>query len=124
MTMTAGSGVFLDANILVYASFDHVPWHILAKQRLIRLGQARSRFWTSRQVLREFLTVTSRPGFLVPTPPAPFPRSLVEDFESRFRVAEDERYSSNSSKTRERGAVKSTMPTSWPPCGVTASRTC
>ena len=91
MTTTAANAVFLDANVLVYASFDHVPWHDTAKDRLFRLGQAQVTFWTSRQVLREFLSATSRPGFLVPTPPASFLRPLVEDFESRFRIAEDDR---------------------------------
>jgi predicted nucleic acid-binding protein len=48
-------------------------------------------FWTSRQVLREFLAATSRPGFLVPSPPAPFLAGLIEDFGTRFRIAEDDR---------------------------------
>ena len=48
-------------------------------------------FWTSRQVLREFLAAASRPGFLVPPPPSPFLAGLIEDFETRFRIAEDDR---------------------------------
>lgn len=91
MTTTAGSDVFVDANILVYASFDHVEWHGASQTRLSQLGQARPPFWTSRQVLREFLAATSRPGFLAPSPPAAFLARLVEDFETRFRIAEDDR---------------------------------
>jgi hypothetical protein len=33
MTTTAGSAVFLDANILVYSTFDHVEWHVNLKKR-------------------------------------------------------------------------------------------
>jgi predicted nucleic acid-binding protein len=91
MTTTVDSDVFVDANILVYASFDHVEWHSAAQARLSQLGQARLPFWTSRQVLREFLAATSRPGFLAPLPPAPFLARLVEDLETRFRIAEDDR---------------------------------
>lgn len=89
MTTTAASEVFVDANILVYSSFDHVAWCTAARDRLTELGRSRVTFWTSRQVLREFLAASSRPGFLVPPPPAPFLSRLIEDFETRFRIAED-----------------------------------
>jgi predicted nucleic acid-binding protein len=60
MTMTA---VFVDANLLVYATFNHFSWHAAARARLTALIDASLN--TSRQVLREFLAVTTRPGFHV-----------------------------------------------------------
>ena len=72
MTMTAGSAVFVDANVLVYATFDQARWHAPARHRLMELGSIPVTFWTSRQVLREFLAVITRPGFLTPLPPVAF----------------------------------------------------
>jgi len=88
--MTAGSGVFVDANILVYATFDQTPWHIAAQRRLTEVGRTPVAFWTSRQVLREFLAVTTRQGFLTPLPSPLFLAKTVRHFETRFQIATDD----------------------------------
>jgi predicted nucleic acid-binding protein len=59
MALTSGSAVFLDTNILVYSSFPRAPFYDAARARLGELESKGSVFWTSRQVLREFLAVTS-----------------------------------------------------------------
>src|SRR5437660_2395509 len=89
MTITAGSSVFVDANILVYSTFDQVGFCEVARNRLTELDNVPVRFWTSRQVLREFLPVTSRPGFIAPLPNVAFVSKLVSSFERRVTVAED-----------------------------------
>ncbi len=70
MAPTPGSAVFLDTNILVYSSFPGGPFYDAARARLSELESTSVVFWTSRQVLREFLAATTRPGAVVP-PPTP-----------------------------------------------------
>ena len=62
MAPTRGSAVFLDTNILIYASFPGTPFHEAARARLRELEDNGVSFRTSRQVLREYLAVTTRPG--------------------------------------------------------------
>ncbi len=59
-----GSAVFVDTNVLVYASFFELPLSLTARRRLNALLDEDVSFWTSRQVLREFLAVATRPGVL------------------------------------------------------------
>jgi predicted nucleic acid-binding protein len=90
MKMTAGSAVFLDTNVLVYLTFAHFPLHAAARRHIAELERLPVWFWISRQVLREFLAVTTRPGFLAPLPPVSFLAATLVGFESRFEVAEDD----------------------------------
>lgn len=90
MTMAANA-VFVDANVLVYTTFPHFPIHAAAFRRLDALSKTAHDFYTSRQVLREFLAVTTRPGFTSPMPDVVFLEYMVKDFESRFVVLEDDR---------------------------------
>jgi predicted nucleic acid-binding protein len=55
MTLTAGSAVFIDTNVLVYAIFPGTPFHDAARARLTELESNGVVLWTSRQVFREFL---------------------------------------------------------------------
>jgi predicted nucleic acid-binding protein len=91
MTMTGGSSVFVDANMLVYSTFDQVEFYEAARNRLTELDKVPVRFWTTRQVLREFLAVTTRPGFIAPLPSVAFVSRVVSYFETRFKIAEDGR---------------------------------
>jgi predicted nucleic acid-binding protein len=90
MTMTDGNAVFVDANILVYATFDHFPWYAAARDRVGALAAAPASLYTSRQVMREFLAVTTRPGFMAPMPTIAFLTVAVQGFESRFEILEDD----------------------------------
>ncbi len=88
--MTAGSAVFLDTNVLVYATFPQFAWHRVACSRLATLAAAPVAFHTSRQVLREFLAAATRPGFMSPMPEIAFLADALRDFEKRFAIlAED-----------------------------------
>lgn len=90
MMMTAGSSVFLDTNVLVYFTFPDPPWHAAAQTRLRELLRPGVSFWISRQILREFLSATTRPGALSPPPPLPVLTARVREFVSGFRMAEDD----------------------------------
>jgi predicted nucleic acid-binding protein len=89
MAMTVAEAVFVDANVLIYSRVALSPLHAVALQSLNDLSTAGHALWTSRQVLREYLAATTRPGTL--TPPVPI-AALVADvqaFEARFQIAED-----------------------------------
>ncbi len=90
MAPTPGSAVFLDTNILVYASFPGTPFYDAARARLSQLESDGVLFWTSRQVLREFLASTTRPGAIVPPPPLDALTQAVRQFEAEFEIANED----------------------------------
>jgi predicted nucleic acid-binding protein len=57
---------------------------------LKNLETAGTLLWTSRQVFREFLAVTTRPGAISPTPPAAALEQLVRQFEATFHIADED----------------------------------
>lgn len=64
MTTTAGSRIFVDTNILVYANLARSPFHNQAVAKLKDLESMEIDLVVSRQVLREYLAVMSRPNTL------------------------------------------------------------
>jgi predicted nucleic acid-binding protein len=47
-------------------------------------------FWISRQVLREFLAATTRPGAVVPPPTLESLAKAVRQFEAEFEIADED----------------------------------
>jgi predicted nucleic acid-binding protein len=47
-------------------------------------------FWTSRQVLREFLASTTRPSAIVPAPTLDALIQAVRQFEAEFEIADED----------------------------------
>ena len=90
MAPTAGNAVLVDTNILVYASFPGAPFHAAARARLNELDATGAVLWTSRQVLREFLSVTTRPGIVVPPPTSAALSQSVRRFEGAFQIADED----------------------------------
>jgi predicted nucleic acid-binding protein len=90
MVPTPGSAVFLDTNILVYSSFPGAPFYDAARARLRELESAGVLFWTSRQVLREFLASTTRPGVVVPPPTLEALTQAVRQFETEFEIGDED----------------------------------
>ena len=90
MVPTPGSAVFLDTNILVYSSFPGVPFYDAARARLGELELCGAVFWASRQVLREFLAATTRPGAVVPLPTPDALSQAVRQFEAEFEIADED----------------------------------
>jgi predicted nucleic acid-binding protein len=89
MATTAADPVFADTNVLVYAAIASAPLYGPAFARLDAFRQAGVELWVSRQILREYLAVLSRPQPY--TPPLPT-ATLIADiirFQSQFRIAED-----------------------------------
>jgi predicted nucleic acid-binding protein len=79
-----GSAVFLDTT------FPQSPFHDAALARLKTLDSDEALFWTSRQVLREYLASTTRPGDIVPVPPLASLLKAVRQFEAEFQIADED----------------------------------
>jgi len=87
MALMPGSAVFLDTNILICASYPTAPFHQAARSRLNELETGGAVFWTSRQVLREFIASTTRPGAVMPSPTGQALAQAVRQFERQFQIA-------------------------------------
>ncbi len=68
MATMADKAVFLDTNVLVYASVAEAPFHHIARERIQPLKNPETEFWISRQVLREYLATLTRPRVYVEPP--------------------------------------------------------
>ena len=90
MALTPGSAVFVDTNILVYASFPGTQFYDGAGARLTELESDGVLFWTSRPVLREYLASTTRPGAVVPPPTLEGLSQAVRQFEAEFEIADED----------------------------------
>lgn len=89
MAITAGSGIFIDTNILVYANLAQSPLHDHAVAHLRDFETTGHDLYISRQVLREYLAVMTRPGILTQEIPL---SSLIQDvrgFEDGLIVLDD-----------------------------------
>jgi predicted nucleic acid-binding protein len=89
MATVAGSPVFVDTNVLVFANVAEAPLHEKALSRIRQLRSDGSDLWISLQVLREFLAVRSRKDLFREPCPVPILAERVRYFQSRFHVAAD-----------------------------------
>ncbi|MBW2741563.1 MAG: hypothetical protein JRE64_22585 [Deltaproteobacteria bacterium] len=55
--------VFLDTNILVYLANEDSPFHLGATKMFKEIA-GKCELWISRQVLREYAVVMTRPGIV------------------------------------------------------------
>lgn len=89
MTTGVADDLFLDTNILVFASEQRAPLHARARLAVEDEHSAGTVIWISRQILREYLATLSRPQTWGN------PQSIntligeVRYFKQRFRTAED-----------------------------------
>lgn len=86
MTTAAAEPIFLDTNILVYASVDSSPFYGLARTVITTYATNQIPLWISRQVIREYLATLARPRVGIPMAEL---TAAVRQFEVRFQVAED-----------------------------------
>jgi predicted nucleic acid-binding protein len=89
MATTAVDRWFLDANILVYATVAAHPLHATAIAQLTALESAGAEFWISRQVVREYLAVMTRPGTYTGTVATAVLVANVQRFERSYQIAPD-----------------------------------
>lgn len=85
----AGRDVFVDTNVLVFANQASAPLHRAAYGALETFREEGTRLWISRQVLREYAAVMSRPqAFSAPLAPSLLV-ARVEAFQRLFLVADE-----------------------------------
>lgn len=87
MAMTDAK-LFIDTNVLVYASIVESPFHQAARQALVAAQSRYGSLWVSSQVIREFLVVLTRPQTF-PDVSRDVVLRQVADFCQRFQVADD-----------------------------------
>ena len=90
MATPAVDRVFVDANVLVYSTLGQTPLHTKALSTLATLRQASSELWISRQVLREYLAVVTRPAGVGMPIPMSAAVADVSYFQQAFQVADDQ----------------------------------
>jgi predicted nucleic acid-binding protein len=83
------SAVFIDTNVLVYASIPVSPFYADAQNWLRTNNQTGIQMYISRQILREYLAVLSRAQAITPAIPISTLITEVQAFESQFTVLED-----------------------------------
>ena len=81
--------VFLDTNVLVYANVSESPLHQVALKTIQAYYDAGVELWLSRQILREFMAVLTRPQSFANPRPVSTIIERVRFFETHFRIAED-----------------------------------
>ena len=85
----AADPVFLDTNVLIYATRRTASEHAAAQAVLARLeGEGRA-LWISFQILREYLAVVTRPQATSLALPMGTAIADVQRFQQVFYVAED-----------------------------------
>jgi predicted nucleic acid-binding protein len=85
----AADPVFVDTNVLVYATRPSATQHAAAVAALTRLEDEGSTLSVSLQVLREYLAAVMRPQVTAPALPMTAAIADVRHFRSTFNVAEE-----------------------------------
>ena len=81
--------MFVDTNVLVYATQATAPQHVAAKGKLDSLHADGTVLYVSRQVLREYLAVVTRPQLLAAPLPITTALARIRLFAQLFTVLED-----------------------------------
>jgi predicted nucleic acid-binding protein len=89
MAIGGAEDVFVDTNVLVFATVAEAPLHATARRAIQEQSENGATIWISRQVLREFLAVLTRPQTFNSPPPVATVVQLVQGFETSMRVAEE-----------------------------------
>ena len=87
--MTGAEPLFIDTNILIYANAAAAPLHDQALKMIKGAYQNGCPLWISRQVLREFITVRTRPQAFAQSSKSEVVIERVHYLEKHFQVADD-----------------------------------
>jgi predicted nucleic acid-binding protein len=85
----AADPVFVDTNVLVYATRPSATQHAAALAALTRLEREGSALWVSSRVLREYLAAVTRPQSTAPGLAMATAIADVRNFRAVFDVAEE-----------------------------------
>ena len=85
----AAEPLFVDSNVLVYAQLAESPWHEPARHALQQAAKAQRSLWISRQVIREYAVIMSRPQTFAAPLAAEILIQRIGYLQQHFRVADD-----------------------------------
>ena len=80
--------LFIDTNILVYANIIETPFHEQTLQLINSAHEAGRTIWISRQVIREYLVILTRPQ-VFESLPRTTALEQVDQFIERFLITDD-----------------------------------
>jgi predicted nucleic acid-binding protein len=89
MMIGDAEAVFVDTSILVYATVVSAPWHAEAKDALTDLRKHGVSLWISRQILREYAAVVTRPQTFSLPLSAQAVAMDIQNFTTQFLVADE-----------------------------------
>lgn len=89
MATMVDDNVFVDTNVLFHARVTQSPFHQVADEMLTQFVATGNKIWLSRQIFREYLSVMSRLGKFPIAIPIASLTDDIQEFESRFEIAED-----------------------------------
>ena len=89
MVMTAGDDLFVDTNILVYATDTLSPWNMAAVGSLQNAIDTGTTVVISPQIISEYLAVASRSSLTIGMPQLATIIGNIQMFRRRFRVVEE-----------------------------------
>jgi predicted nucleic acid-binding protein len=87
--MTSIVRVFVDTNVLIYASVLSSPYVDIARNKLVALRDSGSELWISRQIIREYLVVMTRARQGEPLPEKEPVLAQVNAMLNTFEVADE-----------------------------------
>jgi predicted nucleic acid-binding protein len=89
MATTGARRVFIDSNILVYATVTTAPLYHRAYQTLQSFHASQDELWISRQVLREYAMVVTRPQSFMQPVNGPVAAQQLQVFTGQFQIADE-----------------------------------
>ena len=90
VTTDVNQSVFIDTNILIQLHVDVAPRHIEAFAAVERLIAEQRALWISRQILREYASVLTRPQPYAPPLSAREVSVQIRLLETRYLVADED----------------------------------
>ncbi|MBA3469553.1 MAG: type II toxin-antitoxin system VapC family toxin [Herpetosiphonaceae bacterium] len=87
--MTAPLAIFIDTNILVYASLPESPWHDVAQTTLRRIESEQRLCCISNQVIREYYTTLTRADAQGRLPDRHLVLANIRAMETRWTILSD-----------------------------------
>ena len=86
--------LFIDTNILVYASLENSPFYQIAKNKILEFSYNNYELWISRQVIREYLSVISKALILEIDYNINDVINSIEKFSNQFHIADENKSTS------------------------------
>lgn len=89
MVTTVAEPIFIDTNVLVFATIPSSPMHRPALAALHAIALSGAETWISRQIIREFLVYLTRPGVFKSTTASSAAAGQAASLASIYQIADE-----------------------------------